>query len=389
MRRALHRIREEVDFSHYTEINQLSSARHKSPGMNSDKIWRGNQIALCVPSSVISESNARNLEQITSIAYQIARAATTFGVAEIVVLNIPGVKYLAAKKERNAMKSMVTKSGVANTKISFSDADPDVDAEFNGTDKISGNEDKYRLENDNNGLLLSTLLQYFVTPPYLVKDLFRDSDYRQKFKYAKKLPKLSALPFMNDDTKSGEFREGLSVPKHSPKVLKRKGKISALKKLQVTKFVNIGQNSPITLKGAEIPVNVRVTIDVKNLKIVSPQMAYGHAGLKASFGYFVRYAKSLSSVFTELPLPDGYSESLLIRANEFFADEEIQLTTVCGPRTGQVLLVAAGLRDLNKAFEDEDISGIEQVTDMFDGQIEMPKRVRIEDAVMIGLTKAT
>lgn len=389
MRRDLHKVREEVDFSQFSEINQLFTIRHKSPGMNSDKIGLANQVTLCVPSSVISESNARNLEQITSIAYQIARAATTFGVAEIVVLNIPDVEYIAAKKERHATKSMVTSSGGANIKISFSDADGDVDAEYNKTGEQSRIDDKLKLRNDNNGLLLSTLLQYFVTPPYLVKDLFKDSDYRQKFKYAKKLPKLSTLPFMNDDTKSGEFKEGLSVPKHSPRVLKRKGRTSALKKLQVTKFVNVGQSSPITLKGAEIPVHVRVTIDIKNLKIVSPQMAYGQAGLKASFGYFVRYAKSLSSVFTELPLSDGYSESLLIRANEFFAVEEIQLHSVCGPRTGQVLLVAAGLRDLKKAFEDEAIAGVEQVTDMFDGQIEVPKRLRIEDAVMIGLTKAT
>ena len=321
------------------------------------KIQSSTKVALCVPSSVISKSNARNLEQITNIAYQIAKAASVYNVSEIVVWDIPTADEIQQKLE--------AEEGPAAEKL--------VEKE----------------ENENNALLLATLLQFFVTPPYLVKGVFRASKYNKKFKYAEKLPKLSNLPFMNNNGVIEDFKEGLTVPKHTPKIQKKNKKVSALKKLKVTKYVNVGQSSLLELNGTEVPVNVRVTVDVKNKKIVSPQEAYGVTGSKASFGYFVRYAKSFSSIFTELSFPSGYTESVFVQADDFFGKaKDSKLDTVDKVGKGEVLFVVSNLKDLEYSFSQEKIPGVEQVTEMFDSQVKVPPGLRIEDAALVALAKA-
>lgn len=359
---------------------QKSAVRHS-------KSQDGRQYAICIPSSIISSGNARNLEHVTNIAYQVARAATIYNVSEIVILNIPSAAERMAKKESDAQKVVAVAGEAGNKKISFNLSNDDMGSQQQLRD-INANAEE-RSDNDCNGLLFATLLQYFVTPPYLVKGVFQESIFKHKFKYAEKLPKLSTLPFMSNNNVITAFKEGLSIPKHTPKIKKRNKKISALKKLQVTKYINIGQKMPLTLSGAEIPINVRVTVDVKNRKIVSPQVAYGVSGTKASFGYYVRYANSFSSIFTELSFPNGYTESIFIDANDFFSKPKTtKLKTIDHAVEGQVLLVVGKFEDFEEKFSEENIPGVGSVTEMFDGRIDVPPGVRIEDAVLIGLTRA-
>lgn len=366
-----------------------TSSGNSVPTKKPRKSSSGAQFAICVPSSVISRGNARNLEQITNIAYQIARAATIFNVSEIIILNVPGPEEIAARNEAEAQKTMAVSGGSGNKKISFNLTDDDLGPEVSQKTSEPEPELVESPDNENNGLLLATLLQFFVTPPYLVKGVFRESTFRHKFKYAEKLPKLSTLPFMNNNNVIQDFKEGLSVPKHTPRGTSRNRKVSALKKLQVTKYINIGQASPIILNGAEVPINVRVTVDVKNKKIVSPQAAYGKVGSRSSFGYFVRYANSITSVFTELPLPNGYSESFYVSASDYFSSSGVAIEAAEAPKEGHVLMVVSSIKDLNEAFNQEKISGVDNVTDMFDGQIPVPEGLRIEDALMIALTKSS
>lgn len=355
------------------------------PALKASKAVGGAKFAICVPSSVISRANAKNLEQITHIAYQVAKAATIFQVSEIVILDVPDRR----TNENDANKAVEMAGEQGNKKITFNlsneDLGPAPSAEARKEDVKLQESD----ENEGNALLFATILQYFVTPPYLVKGVFQDSKFKHKFKYAEKLPKLSTLPFMNSNSSIKDFKEGLSIPKHTPKIKKKNKKVSALKKLQVTKYVNIGKATPLVLEGTEIPVNVRVTIDVKNRKVVSPQTAYGTSGTKGSFGYLVRYAKAFSAIFTELTFPNGYTESIYIQADEYFSPSETSLKTMERSREGTVLLVVGNLLDLKNSFAKESIPGVNEVTDMFDGEIKVPSGLRIEDAVMIGLTKAT
>ena len=125
--------------------------------------------SLCIPVSIID--NCKNLEQITHVVYQVAKSAVFFNAGEIVVLD------LERKKTQSDAKQGLTLSPA---------------------------------------LLIASLLQYFVTPPYLVKSVFK-KEYQSCFSVAAKLPRISALPFMrhlHDD--KGRYREGLAIRMTKP-----------------------------------------------------------------------------------------------------------------------------------------------------------------------------
>lgn len=327
------------------------------------------EVALCIPSTVISHSNARNLQQATFIAYQIAKAATLYNVSEIVVLSIPDTEAVA---ENSGPK--VVSAATGGQKIMF--------------DEVANSPKVEQNRNDDDSLLLATLLQYFVTPPYLVKAVFKDSKFRKKFKYAEKLPKIPSLPFMANNNVHKDFKEGLSVAKKTPKIVKKNKKVSG-KKLSVTKYVNIGGDELLELAGPDIPVNVRVTVDVKNKKVVSPRDAYGVSGNKSTFGYFVRVSRSFTSIFTESTFPSGYTKSYYISCDDFYGkpDTGIKKETFGDISEGKILLVMSNWKHLEASFLVEAFEGVAKVSELFDGEIEMEQGIRVEDAVMVGLAR--
>ncbi|OBA22224.1 DUF171-domain-containing protein [Metschnikowia bicuspidata var. bicuspidata NRRL YB-4993] len=346
------------------------------------------KISLCIPSSVISQSNASNLEHITHVAYQIAKAATIYNVVEIVTLEIPS-KRDRQDKASDAKESQISLPGDnGNKKIKFNSvAEEKTQSDFQEQTNEGGN-DTTDKNNENNALLLASLLQYFVTPKYLVKSVFRNSPHVKKFKYAEKLPTLTALPFMKNEGVRKAFKEGFTVAKQAPKIRKKSKKSSAVKKLRVTKYVNIGDSKLFELSGPEVPTNVRVTVDLKNKRVVSPESAYAMTACKASYGYHVRLAKTVTSVFTELSHADGYTESIFVNADNFFGDiSEVHIPEKKNDWQGQILLVIGSLNDLEYVFNQESIDEIDSIAEMFDGQMIVPPGLRIEDAAFVSLAK--
>lgn len=366
----------------------------EKPTKKPTKTAPSTQYALCVPSSIISLANARNLEQITHIAYQIAKTATLYNVAEVVVLDIPSPDVKQVQLEKEAGKMVLLGSDIGGKKIKFNFSDNDiVNAEQKPEEAAAGPEGvNDESQNAYNSLLFASLLQFFITPPYLVKTTFAESRFNKKFKYARALPKLSSLPFMSNNNVLQDFREGLTVPKKTPKITKKNKKVSALKKLSVTKYVCVGEEEPLEL-AQDVPVNVRVTVDVKNKKIVSPLQAYGVAGNKSSFGYLVRFAKSFSSIFTESSFPDGYTSSIYVDGDNYFGSgSETSLLPAAGApeKGGRVLLVVGNMKDLDYSFGQDKASleGVDSAQSMFDAKMEVPAGARIEDAALIALAKA-
>lgn len=338
--------------------------------------------SLCIPSTIIAKSNAPNLEQATNVAYQVAKAASIFQVSEIVVLDIPP----PSAHRQDPVTEIKLTGQAGNSKVKFGDNESDPVTKFSSM--LESNGDLHNL--DCNAVFFATLLQYFVTPKYLTRAVFRLSKYKKKLKYAEKLPTLSALPFMNNNRVGDHFKEGLTIAKHTPKVQKRNTKVSALKKPKVTKYVNVGETEPLQLAGKEVPVNVRVTVDIKNKKVVSPSVAYGVSGSKAAFGYYVRLAKLISAVFTELSFPEGYTDSVFVNANDYFGGDSRPVTALqeTKPITeGNVLFVVGKLDHFEASFKKESIEGISTVTEMFDSELSVPAGLRVEDAVMVGLAK--
>lgn len=377
-------------------MGKKGEAEKQVPTKVPSKTLPNRRFALCIPSSIISASNAKNLEQITYVAYQVAKAATIYNVLEVVILDIPSSEEQKKLAEREATKVVQLSSDKGGKKIKFN---------LNDKEAIGTPEEKDSPAHDvatcssqhfrdlNNGLLFATLLQFFMTPPYLVKEVFGSSEFSSKLKYASKLPKISTLPFMSNNNVFADFKEGLTVPKKALKI-KKKNKKPVSRKFNSTKYVNIGKDTPLVLT-LEVPVNVRVTVDIKNKKVVSPAQAYGVVGAHLSFGYHVRFCKKFSAVFTECSIPEGYTQSIYVKSDDYFSSSATvasKLPTVLAssvPAEGTILLVVGNIKDLDYSFalDKQSFPSLESSALFFDGQLPIPDSTRIEDAALIALSK--
>lgn len=319
--------------------------------------------SLCVPTTVLS--SCENLAQITYAIYQIAKSATIFNVGEIVVLDLENKNEHEPKRGNH-----------------LSDA-----------------------------MLIASLLQYFVTPPYLVNTVFK-KEYTRYFQEAQKLPRLSSLPFMRHITQdNGRYREGLAIRMSKP------GQASAKKKnkeFKQTKFINVGKAEPLELKAQLVPVNVRVTVDTVEHRVVSPEEAYGDfVGANASYGYHVRVAKSFGAIFTECAFPNGYSQAIWVNSGDYYYNDELQKyrkletklpyvdkivkpaqTTDSTPPPANVLLVCGKWDHVKASFQlsKHQFEGCDGAHQFFDGQLELPGaapqgKIPIQDSCMIALTQ--
>ncbi|KAG7662750.1 uncharacterized protein J8A68_003738 [[Candida] subhashii] len=368
------------------------------------------KISICIPSTVISSKNAYNLQQITNIAYSIAKAATIYNVVEIVIVDIPEPQPKKHESEADVVVSVgVSDKGGKKLKFNFDDEELGKPEEK----KVVPVENKKNEEEEDRSLILASLLQFFITPPYLVKTMFSpnlNSKFKNilpKFKYAFKLPKITTLPFMNNNNVYKDYKEGIIIPRETPKIKKKNHvkKVKANHKITISKYVNIGESTALELNiKREIPIYSRVTVDIKNKTIISPFQAYGIVGHKGAFGYHVRLVKQFSKLFTQCPIPQGYSSSVYINCDDYFqSNDKIEdlnnVPVYSKPKQAageeddsepqNILMVLGNYKDLQACFELDkaNLEGVESVGQMFDGKLDIPKGVRIEDGVLIGLTK--
>lgn len=362
---------------------------------------------LCIPSTVISFGNSKSLSQSTFIAYQIAKNSTIYNVSEIVILDIPDV----AESEEN--KESIAKGGIKDGKKIRFDSSPDVTNQLIEKQGTTRSLQKKNIGEES--MILATLLQYFITPPYLVNSIFKDKKY---LKYVKNYPTLTTLPFLQTNFFDGplrsNFREGLSIPEKSssPEVKHVPGsKVKKAKKrrdrLQMTSYINCGLAEPVKLqKDEKIPVNVRVTVDTKNRKIVSPLDAYyaNTIGANVSVGYHVRVAKLFSSIFTESAFPEGYTAAVFMESGNYFNNKSQvenskqrktspkleNINQLDGKNEQMKLLVFTGKeRDFEKSFKaDDSLKEVENICEFFNYQLDLKLPfIRTEDAILLALTK--
>lgn len=296
------------------------------------------QISVCIPSSVLD--HCYNLSQITQCVYQMARALCIYNVVEVVILDI------------------------------VEDEEPEV--QIGSKRKFSFEETKLKLISEKT-MLIASLFQYFITPPYLVNQSFNLKQINL-FKKAKLLPKIPNLPFMLNS--SNEYKEGLSVPSKNKKT--------------TTRYINIGQLKQIKID-QDIPVNVRVTVNTKTAKIVSLKEAYGVSAAQGGFGYLVRVSQSFSDVFTKSGVSNGYTKTVYCSSGEFFKNQ-LNKDTVTLPEpkleNDKVLLIVGEYNKFQHQFKkDDSLKELDSFKQMCDFQLNIVKGCRIEDAVLVALTK--
>ncbi|KAK6146085.1 hypothetical protein DH2020_019954 [Rehmannia glutinosa] len=287
-------------------------------------------ITIAVPGSIID--NAQSLELATRLAGQVARAATIFRIDEVVIFDNKST------------------SDDASTEIMEND---------------SG-------ENESGAAFLMRILRYLETPQYLRKSLFPKHN---SLRFVGLLPPLDA-PHHLRKHEWASYREGITREK--------------LNRDSVGTLVDVGLSKSIMIDQVLEP-GIRVTVEMgtnRNLdagprKIV-PSSRPREEGMY--WGYKVRYASNISSVFKNCPYKGGYDHRIgtsehgvVIKPSKFGL-----------PSFRHLLIAFGGLAGLEECVEeDENLKG-KNVHDIFDSYLNTcphqgSRTIRTEEAIFISL----
>ena len=241
--------------------------------------------------------------------------------------------------------------------------------------------DGYTAYSDPN-FFLYHVLSYLETPPHLRKALF---PMHPDLRTAGALPSLD-MPHHLRSNEWCPFREGVSVaPTQLPG-----GRAGTL--------LDCGLPSKIAVP-VELEPQTRLTVRVPEDEndegeAVAPDIPREEAGYY--WGYSVRQAQSLGSVFTECPFDGGYDMSVGTseRGTTVSALLDSEDATYVQPSWKHLVLVFGGVSGLEAALSaDRELqnAGVTEVKDLFDRWVNLvpgqgSRTIRTEEAVWVGLT---
>jgi len=286
-------------------------------------------VSIAVPGSVLD--NAQSPELRTYLAGQVARAAAVFAVDEVIIFDDDA-------------------SGKPET----------TEGEFQGVGKKGGG-----------CVQLARILQYLECPQYLRRNFF---PIHPDLKYAGILNPTD----MPHHLRAGEeslWREGVVVDKPS-----REG----------TSLVNIGLNREV-LVNRNITAGVRVTVRLEEDwgeggrlrgEVVSPREPTAKSGLY--WGYAVRLADSLSSVFTGGSYKGGYD--VTVGTSE--KGETVDQLALTGFK--HLLIVFGGVAGLEAALEADEKLKADDPSELFDFYLNTcpsqgSRTIRTEEAILVSM----
>ncbi|XP_010546891.1 PREDICTED: putative methyltransferase C9orf114 [Tarenaya hassleriana] len=310
--------------------SKKKKTKTKNPNADKEMTRSVSTVSIALPGSIID--NAQSLELATRLAGQIARAATIFRIDEVVVFE--------------------NRRGSGN------------DSAVNNS---SGGD-------ESGAAFLIRILQYLETPQYLRKSLFPKHG---NLRYVGMLPPLDA-PHHLRKHEWAPFREGVTLKEKSPHV---KGTM-----------VDVGLSQNVVVDQVLDP-GVRVTVAMgsdRNLEsdlprqVVSSSKPREEAGMY--WGYRVRYASNISSVFHECPFQGGYD--YLIGTSEHglvINSSELKL-----PSFRHLLIAFGGLAGLEECTEADNEYKGKNVRDAFNIYLNTcphqgSRTIRTEEAMFISL----
>ncbi|CAL1411401.1 unnamed protein product [Linum trigynum] len=290
-------------------------------------------VSVAVSGSIID--NAQSLELATRLASQIARAATIFRIDEVVVFD---------------------------NKATSSNEDPTTTMN-NGSD-----------ENESGAVFLVRILRYLETPQYLRKALFPKHN---SLRFVGMLPPLDA-PHHLRKHEWGPFREGVTLHEKCP------DPAGTLVDVGLSKNVMIDQ---------QLEAGTRVTVAMGTdrnldsgtpLPIVPFSKPREEAGMY--WGYRVRYASNISSVFKHCPFKGGYDHSIGTSEHGLKrSSSELSL-----PPFKHLLIAFGGLAGLEEGVEEDSSLKGTNVRKVFDSYLNTcpdqgSRTIRTEEAILISL----
>ncbi|KAJ6768949.1 CLASS IV SAM-BINDING METHYLTRANSFERASE-RELATED [Salix koriyanagi] len=290
-------------------------------------------VSVAISGSIIN--NAQSLELATRLAGQIARAATIFRIDELVVFD---------------NKSSYEKEDRSLTTGNNSD------------------------ENESGAAFFVRILRYLETPQYLRKALFPK---HYSLRFVGMLPPLDA-PHHLRKHEWAPFREGVTLNEKVP----NSGET----------LVDVGLSKNVAVNQVLEP-GIRVTVAMgtnRNLdadpprQVVSLLKPMEEAGMY--WGYRVRYASNISSVFKDCPYKGGYDH--LIGTSEHglvINSSELSL-----PAFRHLLIAFGGLAGLEESIEEDSNLKGKNVREVFDSYLNTcphqgSRTIRTEEAIFISL----
>ncbi|CAN8255854.1 unnamed protein product [Cochlearia groenlandica] len=280
-------------------------------------------VTIAIAGSIIH--NTQSLELATRLAGQIARAATIFRIDEIVVFD-------------NKSSSEINSSDNSESGASF----------------------------------LARILRYLETPQYLRKQLFpKQNDLR----YVGMLPPVDA-PHHLRKHEWEQYREGVTLSEKAP------NSQSTMVDVGLSKNVVVDQ---VLSPGVRVTVAMGTNHDLDLVRqVVPPSKPREEAGMY--WGYKVRYASHLSSVFNECPFQGGYD--YLIGTSEHglvISSSELKI-----PTFRHLLIAFGGLAGLEESIEEDNQYKGKDVREAFNVYLNTcphqgSRTIRTEEAMFISL----
>lgn len=307
-------------------------------------------VSIALPGSIVA--NAQSKELRTYVAGQIARAAATFNVDEIIVFAEGG-------KQESASSTAGHFAGATRS------TDPDV--------------------------FLARILQYLETPQYLRKLLFpRHADLAA----AGLLNPLDSPHHVRADEEV-PYREGVVVNRPVAARKHAAGSDGAAADAPVEGcWANIGLKNEAFIPRA-IDVGTRVTVHIPQMSGSTTRGKVGGRAVAPStpreklgtyWGYTTRLASSLGAVWSECPFPGGYD--LSIGTSEH--GEDIHAKSFELKPFNHLLLVFGGLAGLEEHIAADETLGVKRPQDLFQSYVNCVvgqgcRTIRTEEAIPITL----
>ncbi|GLT78456.1 hypothetical protein SLA2020_499920 [Shorea laevis] len=313
-------------------VNGDSQQSKKKEKKKNKKAKESSTVSIAIAGSIIH--NAQSLHLATRLAGQISRAATIFRIDEIVVFD-------------NRISS------------------------GNDSHVMSSNQSEV---NESGAAFLVRILRYLETPQYLRKALFPKHN---SLRFVGMLPPLDA-PHHLRKHEWAPYREGIT--------LKEKATNSS------ATVVDVGLSKNVVVE-QELEPGMRVTVAMgtnHNLdsdlpcRVVSSSKPREDAGLY--WGYKIRYASNISSVFKDCPYKGGY-DHLIGTSEHGLIVSSSQLTI---PAFRHLLIAFGGLAGLEESIEEDDNLKGKNAPEVFDLYLNTcphqgSRTIRTEEAIFISL----
>lgn len=324
----------EVEFVNGDSHEKINKKKKKKKGereQNNTELNEKPTVTIALPGSIIH--NAQSLDLATRLAGQIARAVTIFRIDEVVVFDNKSTSY--------------------------------DDSSFTLGDSSD--------ENETGSAFLIRILRYLETPQYLRKNLFAKHN---SLRFVGLLPPLDA-PHHLRKHEWGPYREGVTLKEPASNC--------------GGTLVDVGLNKNVVIDQVLEP-GTRVTVamgtnrqlDDQPRQVISSSKPREEAGMY--WGYKVRYAANISSVFNFCPYKGGYDHLIGTSEHGVF----IKSSKLILPPFRHLLIAFGGLAGLEECFEEDNSLKGKSPSEVFHSYLNVcpnqgSRTIRTEEALFISL----